>query len=74
MRYVKPSSIRVFLAYTSVLLSCAFGVVGTSLFYQAISDGVLAPALVGLPMVLYGLFVAGGALARGMHATPSSRG
>jgi len=50
----------------SVMLATIAGIIGMGLIFTAVTSGPWSLALTGLPLLLIGLYWAGGALARAM--------
>jgi hypothetical protein len=57
---------RVCMSYLGVTLTIIAGIIGMGLVFTAVTSGPWPLALTGLPLLLIGLYWAGGALARGM--------
>lgn len=55
--------LRSVLAYAGVLLATALGIGGMGLLFEAVAQGALVLAITGLPLLLFGLSIAGAALA-----------
>jgi hypothetical protein len=57
---------RAFVSYLTVTLATVAGIIGMGLVFTAVTRGPGFLALTGLPLLLAGLYWAGGALARSM--------